>query len=92
MPARKPRWNGWRLAAMLLITVPACSTGTAPSTYRVRMPTIVAPKTIACVLDGQRTECVVLLKRDHEELVRQLKAACVALGQSAKECLTEPAP
>lgn len=53
------------------------------------MPSIVAPVIIACRHDGQPTTCVVMLKEDHENLVRQLKGACLALGQSRKECLAE---
>lgn len=82
-------WAGWLTALLLLAAVAGCASGQGRSPYRVAIPTIVAPKIIACTLNSQPTECVILLKRDHEELVRQLKGACLALGQSKIECLAE---
>jgi len=35
-------------------------------------------------------ECIALLKADYEKIVRELKAACLAFGQTPKECQTAP--
>lgn len=73
----------------MLIAVAGCAHSQGPSPFRVSMPTIVTPLTIACRLDGQPEECSILRRRDFEDIVRQLKGACLALGQSKAECQAE---
>lgn len=86
---RRAPWRrsaGWLSLLGSLVVVAGCAHGQGSSSFRVSIPTIVAPRTIACLVSGQPAECVLLLKHDHEEIVRQLKGACLALGQSREEC------
>ncbi len=89
-PAPWWRWGGWLSLLWLLIMAQACATGAGKSPFQVSVPTLQAPVIpVACRLNGQPAECAILLKTDLEAIVRNLKAACLANGQSAKECLTE---
>lgn len=64
-----------------------CARVAGPSSYRVTMPVLQAkPGAVACRHDGLIDTCTVLLTRDYEALVRELKAACLALGGSPKDC------
>ena len=65
------------------------------SSYLVILPTLTAaPQEVSCRIGppGQPTRerrCVVVVKEDWEALVRELKAACLAGGQSAIVCEAE---
>ncbi len=61
----------------------ACAPAPSPSTYRVIVPELYeAPVEVAC---GEH-RCIVLYKEDYKNIVRELKAACLANGQSKREC------
>lgn len=65
-----------------------CATG--PGTYRVSIPELTAkPVQGTCKLRGEPADCTLLLTRDYQSLVRELKAACLALGGSPESCQTE---
>lgn len=53
------------------------------SAYRVRLPILTAKPAIVDQ-DGGRTVC--LLFSDYAAIVRELKAACLALGGTREEC------
>jgi hypothetical protein len=77
---------------LALMAAPGCALNQAgESSYRVRIPTLQAPPIEqACDVEGLgKTTCTCLVTRDHQALVRKLKAACLALGGSPKDCQTE---
>lgn len=66
-----------------------CAKVAGPSSYRVQIPVLQAkPGAVTCRHDGILEPCTVLLSRDYEALVRELKSACLALGGSDKDCQT----
>lgn len=68
----------------------ACATGPGISTYRVTIPILQAkPKEATCRHLEILEPCTVLLTRDYQAIVRELKVACLALGGSPKECQAE---
>ena len=81
------------LVAAMVGLLCACATPTTGSSYRVTIPVLtVAPLVFDCRLASGATEsCIVLLRRDHENIVRELKTACLALGGTAAQCHTEAA-
>lgn len=67
-----------------------CSQGLRSFTYRVEIPTLRArPLEIGCHLGDHPETCVVVLRDDWLRVVRELKAACLALGGSREECQAE---
>lgn len=79
---------------MLLLVASAaisgCAAGRLPWSYRVRIPELrAAPIEVNCLLGGQPAECVLVLKPDWEDVVLELKAACLAVGGTPKECQAE---
>lgn len=77
----------WLVASSLLF---GCATGPAISSYKVKIPELTArPKTAHCAVDGEPTQCVILLKGDYETILRELAAACLASGASKQECELE---
>lgn len=91
MPKR--RWSGrWGRGAILAgLLVSACAQTPGGSSYRVTIPSLtISPSYHDCwVVRGQalQTErCVELAEQDYHALVIELKAACLAFGQSPEEC------
>lgn len=92
-------WRGWvskpRLgAALLSLAVWAGSSGCAltlhPWSYRVQIPELrAAPVELGCRVGGTPDICLLVLREDWEALVRELKAACLALGGTPRECQAE---
>ena len=85
-----PPWGGLLILLLLLTAALGCARSRGPSPFLVSIPPITTPVTIACLRSGQPAECLLLLRHDFEELVRALKAACLANGQSAADCQTGP--
>ena len=57
------------------------------SDYQVTIPILTArPRIIDCTAHGGPSECVVVLRSDFHALAKELKAACLANGQSHEEC------
>lgn len=53
------------------------------------MPTLTArPLEITCSLGDRDATCLVVLREDFQRLVRELRAACLALGGPPETCLT----
>jgi len=84
----------WRMricvgsTALLSLTSYGCAPTPLPSPYRVNLPTLnAAPLVTPCRTD-RPTQCVVLTQDDYLALVRELKAACLALGGTPDACLT----
>ncbi len=70
--------------------VAGCATSAGPSRFRVEIPVLQAPPIQGtCRLNGEPVDCVAVLKTDWENIVRALKAACLANGQSREDCLAE---
>lgn len=85
---RKRRWSGkWRLGVILLLVSSGCATGPGPSPYRVTVPVLAERPTEYQMADGVWYRC--LRRDDAQALVIELKAACLAFGQSPEECQTE---
>jgi hypothetical protein len=69
-----------------------CVTGPGPSSYRVTIPVLeISPRIVDCTIltrDGtpSQRKCLTLLQTDYQGIVRELKAACLALGQTKAEC------
>jgi len=83
MPGR--HWSGKLMLCLALTAVltSACVTGLGQSVYQVRIPTLQAqPRVFEC---GDRV-CIALIKEDYEAIVLELKAACIASGQSDEAC------
>ncbi|HEV8642265.1 MAG TPA: hypothetical protein VGV13_14300 [Methylomirabilota bacterium] len=79
---------------MLLVTLTVaqgCATPAGLSSYRVTLPVLQAtPRELTCHLEEAETTCVVMLRDDLRALVRELKAACLALGGSPGDCQAVP--
>ncbi len=80
------------LLAILLLIVSACSQGPAYR-YHVELPILtVAPIFHSCDLRDdatgakEPTECVTLVRSDYRQIIVNLKAACLASGQSHEVC------
>lgn len=82
------------LVVLMVGLISACGTaGMAPSPYRVTMPVLDAtPMAVRCQKNGQPARCKVVLETDWAAVVRELKAACLALGGSDADCLTDERP
>ncbi|MGH2368517.1 MAG: hypothetical protein ACRDI2_09965 [Chloroflexota bacterium] len=67
-----------------------CATTPGGSSYRVTMPVLSAqPGEGTCRHRDALESCTFLLTRDYQAIVRELKAACLALGGSPEECQAE---
>lgn len=84
------------LLAFPMLLLFACATPPSPYQYRVQLPVLeVEPKVSPCDLKDQTGKvvqsrsCITLLDDDYKKILVELKAACLAVGQSAKECRTE---
>ena len=67
-----------------------CSLGAGRSPYQVVLPVLKAePAPLACLVNAVPATCVILEQGDYRSLVRELKAACLALGGSPEDCQTE---
>ena len=82
------RWSGKRrlLCGLTVALLSGCSLTPGPSTYRVTMPVL------ACEprrLDHDGQDLIVLCFSDWAKTVRELKAACLALGGDRQACGAE---
>ena len=83
------------LLGLVVVLSWGCSLGAGLSSYQVKVPILtLEARTFQCREDrlGQviePRECVALLRSDYEKIVRELKAACLALGGSPEDCQTE---
>ena len=87
---RKPM-SGKRalLLALMAALTSACGTPLRESSYRVILPTLAAPPLEhQCTINDQPTTCTCFVKSDALELIRKLKAACLATGGGDEECQT----
>lgn len=73
-----------QLAILMLLTISGCGTAPGPSPYRVTMPVLEARPTDYQMAEGIWYRCY--RREDAQELVIELKAACLALGGSPEEC------
>ena len=70
----------------MAILLSQCATAQVTSSHKVRVHELEArPKIAPCPTQTDK-ECVTLLLSDWVKYVRELKAACLAQGQSPKEC------
>lgn len=77
------------LSSVVLVAISGCSQGLPSFAYRVTVPTLKAkPLEIVCHLGDHESACLVVLREDWERVVRELKAACLALGGAPETCLT----
>ena len=82
-------WSGKRTLLVLLTVgvASACAPITAGlSPYRVQVP-LLHQSPSEYTVQGHTYRCYAV--EDAEAIVRELKAACLALGGTAKECQTE---
>jgi hypothetical protein len=55
--------------------------------YDMQIPKLQAQPILGeCMASGERLPCVTLLLEDHETIIRELKAACLALGNTNGKC------
>lgn len=90
--------NGKRVlwASLLLGLICGCATSPSPFRYSVTIPMLeVTPKVAPCQLKDASgvivasERCVTLVESDLIELIVELKAACLALGNTPTQCQTE---
>lgn len=84
------------LLGTLMLFVSACATSSSPYRYKVTLPMLeVEPKVSPCHLKDETgtvvpsRPCVTILESDYQALIIELKAACLGVGGSPKECRTE---
>ncbi len=64
-----------------------CRTGPDQSAYRVKIPILTAsPIVVECMRQGHDEVCELWTQKDIQAVVRELKAACLATGQTKDEC------
>lgn len=86
---RKPMSGNALLLSLGLALISACGPTVASSNYKATIPELTAhPQTHRCDVNGMPTMCVCFVKSDAEQLIRRLKAACLALGGTHDECQT----
>ena len=74
----------------LAVLVSGCGIKLQGSSFKVKMQEFLeAPKVVDCKLSGVPSKCVVVAERDHLWMIRELKAACLALNGSREECWVE---
>ena len=87
------RWNGRPVLWIVLIAglASGCATALPGTAYRPSIPTLtMMPEMGQCRFESRASRpCVVLAREDWEAIVRELKAACLALGGSPEACQTE---
>lgn len=89
------RWrrSGGRLALLISLMgalLSGCATRATALKYTIQIPLLgAAPDTVSCRDRRGITKCIVMREDDYRALVRELKAACLANGQSKAECQTE---
>ncbi len=82
------RWLGKLMLHLVPMAVLlwGCALTPRPSPYQVLIPTLQAqPREIPCNAP-EATTCLVLRKDDWQKVIRELKAACLALGGSKEKC------
>ncbi len=80
---------GKRLLWLVLMAglLSACGTAPCKSPYQVTVPTLqAAPVPLECLQGIRATNCLLLLEEDWRRVVREMKAACLAVGGEAKDC------
>ncbi len=91
--------NGKRMLSGILLALLICGCARAPasSTYKVQIPALTrAPKQHTCGVQDKITNertgvsCTTLLTADYQQLVIELKTACLAAGGTDEECQTTP--
>lgn len=75
-----------KLGAILLLGISGCATAPGPSPYRVVMPILQERPTDYQMAEGIWYRCY--RREDAVGMVIELKAACLALGQTPEECQT----
>jgi hypothetical protein len=85
------RWSGrLTLFVITLGLISGCATVPGKSKYTVSMPTLSAhPREVPCKLNDEAITCLVVVEEDWNAIVRELKAACIANGQTPKECFAQ---
>lgn len=88
MKQRRPTWPLLALVLGSLVLWSACASPARGSRFHPTIPVFAAYQERACQIrhvDGavEASTCVTVLKSDFEELVTQLRAACIALGFEA---------
>ena len=78
------------LGAILLLAISGCGTAPGPSPYRVEIPILQQRPAEYQTADGTWYRCY--QREDVQAIVIELKAACLALGQSPEECQTVQDP
>lgn len=89
MTALVPPMSGrlMQLVALTGVLVLGCVKEQVPShSYRVKIPVLTASPNIINCKDGP---CELWLSKDIQAIVRELKAACLAFGQTPEECQTK---
>ena len=80
------------LLSLVVLLTTSCAVKLPGSAFQVRMQEFLeAPVVIECTLtNGKRGKhCTVITTRDYEWMLRELKAACLALNGSREECWVE---
>ena len=92
---RTKPWNGswWRLAILVPLLTWSCSSPTRSLGYAVIVPTLmVYPRILECTTTDAKTgekedaDCILVYGPDWYAIITELKAACLASGQSADAC------
>ena len=76
---------GGSMLLMLTLLLTSCQ-GHLTSAHRPKLPVLSAVPLIAPCPGLTSEKCVTLLLDDYEELVLELKQACIAGGYELKEC------
>ncbi len=86
------RWNGKRVLLSLLTAalLSGCATAGTPS-YRVVVPILQSkPVEFTCATTRGGASCLIIRTSDYQNIVRELKAACLANKQTPQECQANP--
>lgn len=73
--------------AIVLLTTSGCASMRKRPEYKPSIPVLtLTPRSATCLTESGLVDCVVVATDDFRAVVRELKACCVALGNSEKEC------
>ena len=79
------------LAGLTAVLISGCSPGLQKSSYVPTIPILQArPLKIACDLGSTTDQCTCLTTSDYQQIVRKLKASCLALGGTEQDCQAIP--
>jgi len=77
-------------AVVLAAGVSGCACVRTVPEYQVQIPTLtLEPLVYSCETDAGPDVCITLSIDDYDAIVRELKAACLALGGSERKCQAE---